>query len=65
MKTYYAQVAISVSDDTDPKDVFDYVENAVRSWGELRLIDDVPGDSQDVQFGQHCASEYLHLVSRR
>src|SRR5262245_51640600 len=40
MKTYYAQVSISVSDDVDPKDVFDYVEDAVSSWGELTMIDD-------------------------
>ena len=46
MRTYYAQVAISVSDDIDPKDVFDYVEAAVRSWGDLRLIDDAPNESR-------------------
>ena len=51
MKTYYAQISISVSDDVDPMDVFDYVEDAVRSWGELRLIDEASN------YIQSCHSE--------
>jgi hypothetical protein len=38
VKTYYAHVAISVSDDSDPMDVFAYVDDAVRSWGALKAI---------------------------
>jgi hypothetical protein len=50
MKTYYAKVAISVSDDVDPNDVFDYVDEAVRSWGELKLIDDASSHLQNCLF---------------